>query len=42
MFDIICLSETYLDFRILPGDDNLDILGYNLVRFDHLSNSKLV
>ena len=40
MFDIICLSETYLEFKILPGDDNLDISGYDLVRFDHPSNSK--
>ena len=34
-FDIIFLSETYLDSNILPDDSNLEILGYNLVRSDH-------
>ena len=39
-FDIICLSETYLDF-IIPKDDNkLPISGYTLIRSDHLSNTK--
>ena len=27
-FDIICLSETYLDFSILPQDPNLEMQGY--------------
>ena len=27
-FDIICLSETYLDFSILPLDPNLEMQGY--------------
>ena len=39
-FDIICLSETYLDSKTLPDDDNLDISGYNLVRSDHPPDSK--
>ena len=39
-FDIICLSETYLDSNILPDDSNLKIPGYNLVRSDHPSNKK--
>ena len=39
-FDIICLSETYLDSNILPDDSNLKIPGDNLVRSDHLSNQK--
>ena len=39
-FDIICLSETYLDSKTLHDDDNLDFSGYNLVRSDHPSNSK--
>ena len=39
-FDIICLSETYLDSNILPDDNNLEVSGYNLVRSDHPSNKK--
>ena len=32
-FDIICLSETYLDSSVAPDDDNLEI------RSDHTSNN---
>ena len=39
-FDIICLSETYLDSSIPTNNDNLDIDGYNLLRSDHPSNTK--
>ena len=39
-FDIICLSETYIDSNILPNYSNLEIPGYDLVRSDHLSNKK--
>ena len=39
-FDIICLSETYLDSSIIPQDSNLEIQGYMLIRADHLSNVK--
>ena len=39
-FDIICLSETYLDSSILHNNSNLEIPGYNLVRPDHPSNKK--
>ena len=39
-FDIICLSETYLDSTVLLDDDNLVIFGYNLIRSDHPSNTK--
>ena len=38
-FDIICLSETYLNSKIPSDDENLEIAGYNLVREDHPSNS---
>ena len=38
--DIICLSETYLDSTIQSDNDNLEILGYNLVRSDHPSNNR--
>ena len=41
-FDIICLPATYLDSSISTNNDNLDIDGYNLVRSDHLSNTKRV
>ena len=37
-FDIICLSETYLDSS--TNNDDLNIDGYNLLRSDHPSNSK--
>ena len=39
-FDIICLSETYLDSEILSDDDKLEIPGYNLARADHPNNIK--
>ena len=39
-FDIICLSETYIDSSIPTNNDNLDIDGYNLVRSDHPSDYK--
>ena len=39
-FDIICLSETYLNSEIPSDDENLEIAGYNLVRENHPSNSK--
>ena len=33
-FDIICISETYLDLPILFDDNVLQIPGYNLYRED--------
>ena len=39
-FDIICLSETYLNSETPSDDKNLKIGRYNLVREDHPSNSK--
>ena len=39
-FDIICISETYLDSNTSPDDNNLEISGYNLIRSDHPSNNK--
>ena len=39
-FDIICISETYLDSSPPFDDNNLEISGYTLVRSDHLSNNK--
>ena len=39
-FDILCLSEAYLDSRISRNDNNLAIPGYDLYRADHPSNVK--
>ena len=39
-FDIILLSETYIDSNILPDDSNLKILGYNFVGSNHPSDKK--
>ena len=38
-FDIICLSEMYLNSKTLSNDENLNVPGYNLIRTDHLSNT---
>ena len=39
-FDVICLSETYLNPETPSDDENLEIAGYNLVREDNSTNSK--
>ena len=39
-FDIICISETYLNSDILSDNENLHIPGYRLVRSDHPFNDK--
>ena len=39
-FDIICLSETYLDSTVSLDDVHLVISGYDLIRSDHPSNTK--
>ena len=39
-FDVICLSETYLDSTNAVDDENLEITDYNLVRSDHPANTK--
>ena len=39
-FDIIFLSETYLDSKILSHDPNIGFQGCNLIRGDHRSNVK--
>ena len=31
-YDVICLSETYLDSSIPSDDNNLEIPGYDLIR----------
>ena len=39
-FDIICLSEIYLNCESPSNDESLEKAGYNLVREAHPSNSK--
>ena len=39
-FDVVCISETYLDSTTALDDENLEIAGYNLLKADHASNSK--
>ena len=39
-YDIICLSETYLNSSIPYDNDNLEIPGYNLIRAHHPSENK--
>ena len=39
-FDVICLSETYLDSTVASDDANLEITDHNLVRSDHPANTK--
>ena len=38
--DIICISETYLNSKTLPDDQNLEKPGYNIIRKDYPSNTK--
>ena len=39
-FDVVYLSETYLDSSYLSDNNNFYLPGYNLVRADHPSNAK--
>ena len=39
-FDVICISQTYLDSDTTDNHDNLKISGYNLIRADYPSNTK--
>ena len=39
-FDILCLSETYLDSNTSLEDGNLETSAYTLVHSDHPSNTK--
>ena len=39
-YDIICLSETFLNSSIQINDDRISIDGYSLIRADHPSDSK--
>ena len=39
-FDIICVSETFLNYKTAPNDPNLEIPDYNMYWADHPSNCK--
>ena len=39
-FDIVCLSETFLDSTILNNNENIQMNGYSLLRADHPNDSK--
>ena len=39
-YDIICISETYLDSSLSHNDPTLQLQGYELIRSDHSSNTK--
>ena len=39
-YDIICLTETFLDSLIENDDDRISIPGYNILRTDHPCNGK--
>ena len=38
-FDMICLSETFLDSFIPTNDERLNMKGYKLIRADNPSDS---
>ena len=37
-YDVICISESYLDSTVPLDDNSLPLNGYNLTRTDHLDN----
>ena len=39
-FDVICISESYLNSDASIVDENLEIAGSTLIRADHPSNTK--
>ena len=39
-FDVICISETYLNSDTSTVNENLEIVSYTLRRADHPSNTK--
>ena len=39
-FDVICISETYLDSNTSHENTNLEIIGCTSIRVDHPSNTK--
>ena len=41
-YDIICLSETFLNSSIQTNNDRISIDGFNLIRADHHSDLKKI
>ena len=39
-FDVVSISETYLDSTTALDNENLAITGYNLLRTNHVTNGK--
>ena len=39
-FDVVCLSETFLNFKILTDDENLQAPGYSTVTVYHPPNTE--
>lgn len=39
-FDVVCLSDTYLNANILNDVDSLEIPGYTFFKAEHPSNTK--
>ena len=39
-YDLICLSETFLDSSISSNDERLSLEGYDMIRVDHPNNVK--
>ena len=39
-YDIICLTETFLDYSVKNDDDRISIPEHNLLHADHPSNTK--
>ena len=39
-YDLICISETFLDSSHSDDDQILNLQGYNLIRADHPDNTK--
>ena len=39
-FDIVCISESYLNSNTSSSDGNLNIPGYNMSRADHFSRNR--
>ena len=39
-FDIICVSESYLDSKFSSDNEDINIKGYKLIRADHPNNIK--
>ena len=38
--DVLCISESSFYSSVLEGERNLQLIGYNMIRADHPSNSK--